>query len=89
MVTERLTEEELAARLEEVLDRVNCGGRFEIERDGEVFAEFAPPTAKPGITAKELIARVGNLEMPGEGFADALEEIQANQGIAEIIEWPD
>ena len=44
---------------------------------------------QPGITASELIAKVGNLEMPGDGFADALEAVQAEQGLAEMPEWPD
>jgi hypothetical protein len=43
----------------------------------------------PGITASELIAAVGNLEMPGGGFADALEAVQASQPLAEMPEWPD
>jgi hypothetical protein len=37
----------------------------------------------------ELIARIGNLKMPGDGFADDLEAIQAEQGVVEFPEWPD
>lgn len=89
MVTERLTEEELAARLSGVLDRGSRGERFQIERDGEVFAEIGPPPAMRGMTWAEFIAKVGDLQMPGDGFADDLEEIQSNQGKAEVTEWPD
>ena len=43
---------------------------------------------RPGITARELIAQVGNLKFPGGGFADALEAAQAAQPPAEMPEWP-
>ena len=85
----KLTVEEFAARLDEVLNRVSAGERFAIHRDGESIAILAPPIAKLGITARELIAQVGNLEMPGDGFADDLEAIQAAQGYPEFPEWPD
>ena len=48
-----------------------------------------PDLEQPGITASELIAKVGNLKFPGDGFADALEAVQAKQGLAETTEWPD
>lgn len=44
---------------------------------------------QPGITASELLANVGNLEMPGDGFADDLEAVLAEQGLAEMPDWPD
>jgi hypothetical protein len=43
----------------------------------------------PGITIAELIAAVGNLEMPGDAFADALEAVQAAQPLAETPKLPD
>ncbi len=45
-----------------------------------------PPSERvpPGITVAELIAAVGNLELPGDGFADALEAVQAAQPLAEM-----
>ena len=50
-----------------------------------------PPSERvpPGITIEELLATVGNLKMPGSGFADALEAVQAAQPLAEMPEWPD
>ena len=50
------------------------------------MGEADPP---PGITVSELIARVGDLKMPSGGFADNLEAVQAEQGLAETTEWPD
>jgi antitoxin (DNA-binding transcriptional repressor) of toxin-antitoxin stability system len=89
MVTERSTEEELATRLPEALDRVSRGERFQIESDGATFARIVPYVVKPGTTWAEFIANVGDLQTLGEGFADDLEAVQASQGIAEIPEWPD
>lgn len=50
-----------------------------------------PPSERvpPGITIEELIAAVGNLELPGGGFADALEAVQAAQPLTEMPDWPD
>lgn len=48
-----------------------------------------PKMVQPGITWSEFIARVGDLKMPGDGFADDLEAVQAEQGIAEMPKWPD
>lgn len=88
MVAKRISETELATNLPEFLERVRVGDRFEIERDGEVFAEVIPSATKPGITARELIARVGNLKFPGNGFGDDLEAVQSAQPLAEVPEWP-
>jgi antitoxin (DNA-binding transcriptional repressor) of toxin-antitoxin stability system len=82
MVAKRVSESELATSLPEFLERARTGERFAIERDGEIIAEVIPSASKPGITARELIARVGNLKFPGEGFGDDLEAIQAEQGFA-------
>jgi prevent-host-death family protein len=85
-----ITATELSKHLSDVLNRVKYRGeRFVVQRNGETIATLAPASEKPGITAKELVARIGNLHMPGDGFADDLEAIQAEQGIAELTEWPD
>ena len=55
------------------------------ESPGIGEAEFE----QPGTTASELIAKVGNLKFPGDGFADDLESVQAKQGLADTTEWPD
>lgn len=56
--------------------------------------EHAPGVAPwertpPGITVSELIARVGDLKVPDDGYADNLEGVQASQPLAEMPEWPD
>jgi antitoxin (DNA-binding transcriptional repressor) of toxin-antitoxin stability system len=85
-----ITATQLAKSLSDVLNRVKYRGeRFVIQRNGETIAVVAPADPRPGITIGELIARVGDLEMPGGGFADNLEAVQAEQGLAEITEWPD
>lgn len=77
-----ITATELSRRLSDVLNRVKYRGeRFIIERNGEVVATLAPVGGPPGITVDEFIAQVGDLRMPGDGFADDLEAIQAAQGM--------
>jgi len=74
----------------DVLSRVRCGGeRFAVQRNGETIATNEILISQPGITVSEFIARVGDLEMPGNASADDLEAIQAAQGNAEMPEWPD
>lgn len=84
-----VTEADLAARLTDVLDRVHGGERFVVKRDGQVMAVLHPPHPQPGITPEELVARIGDLPMPGDGFADDLEAIQAAQRPATLPQWPD
>ena len=79
----------LARHLSEVLDQVQKRGeRFVIQRNGEAVAMISPVATKPGITARELIAQVGNLKFPGNGFGDDLEAVQSAQLPAETHEWP-
>lgn len=88
-MTAKITVEELATDLVAILDRVeHKGERITIVRDGQSIADLVPRGCPPGITARELVERVGNLALPGEGFADDLEAIQANQGVADVPEWP-
>lgn len=89
MVADTLTVADLEIRLKEVLERVRHGEQIAVACDGKVIATINPPFAKPGITWSEFVAKVGDLKMPGDGFADDLESIQAAQGIAEIAKWPD
>ena len=80
---------ELSKRLSDILNRVKYRGeRFVIQRNGEAVALIFPVSAKPGITAIELIAQAGNLKFPGGGFGDDLEAVQSAQPLAEIHEWP-
>ncbi len=84
-----LTEAELEVGLREALERVRGGERVVIKRDGEPIATLVPTTPPRGVTLREIIDRVGDLKMPGDGFADDLEAIHAAQGRARIPEWPD
>ena len=85
-----ITATQLAKSLSDVLNRVRYRGeRFIVQRNGETIATIIPAQDRPGTTWAEFRARVGDLEMPGDGFADDLEAIQAAQGNAEMPEWPD
>ncbi len=88
MVT-RITATELARNLSDILNRVHYRGEeFIVERGGEAIADIGPAALPRGITAQELVSRLGDLALPGEGFADELEAIQAEQPKAEAPEWP-
>lgn len=84
----RLTVQELAKALSNVLERVREGESFRIERNGETLAYLVPGRVAPGVTLREAIAKVGDLKMPGEGFADDLEAIQLSQPKASVAQWP-
>ncbi len=83
----RITAAELAANLSDILDRVYGGEEFVVERAGEVVAHLRPAREARGITARELVDRIGNLPMPGDGFADDLEAVQAEQPKATAPPW--
>jgi len=85
----KLSPAELIDRLPDVLDRVQAGERFTIERGSRVVAVLASPTPPNGITGRELEERIGDLMMPGDGFADDVEAFQAAQRPAVMPEWPD
>ena len=89
MVTEMLTVADLERSVNDVLERVRRGEHISTERDGEVIAIIEPVRTKPGITARELVAQVGNLKFPGDGFGDDLEAVQSAQPLAKMPEWPD
>jgi antitoxin (DNA-binding transcriptional repressor) of toxin-antitoxin stability system len=79
----------LARHLPEVLNRVKeRREHFVIQRNGEAVAIIQPVPAKPGITARELIAQVGNLKFPADDFGDDLEAVQSAQPPAEMPKWP-
>lgn len=83
-----ITATELARTLSEILNRVRYRGeRFVIERNGEAIASIGPAGTVPGITLRELAARLGDLPLPDDRFADDLEVIQASQPPAEFTVW--
>jgi antitoxin (DNA-binding transcriptional repressor) of toxin-antitoxin stability system len=75
----KLNESELETDLRDVLDQVRGGARVVVERDGTAIAMIVPPPAEVprGITGRELAARLGDLRMPGDGFADDIESARA------------
>ena len=76
----KITATELSRTLSDILSRVRYRGeRFLIERNGEPVATLSPATPMSTISLGELLARLGDLSLPGEGFADDLETIQAGQ----------
>ena len=88
-MSNNITATELARSLSDILNRVRYRGEsFIIERAGEPVAALTPPGSKRGCTLADLVARLGDLEIPGEGFADDLEAIQSSQTIEETVKWP-
>ena len=84
-----ITATELARSLQEVLDRVHDQGeRFLIERNGKPVATLAPAWPMPGITLRDLIVSLGNISLPGRGFAQDLEALQASQPQLSAPLWP-
>lgn len=94
-MTSTTDEADLAGALATILARVRRGERFEIEWGGRVVAVLAPPgppaptEAPTGITGRELAARLGDLRMPGDGFADDGEAARAGLLPVRPPEWPD
>ena len=75
-----ITVADLAGSLAEVLGRVHDQReRFISERDGEPLATLAPVRTPSSITLREVVALVGDLAPPGEGFTEDLEAVQAAQ----------
>lgn len=84
-----ITPDELAERLPEILERARVNGdRFVVVQHGRPIAVLGPPNP-PAISIADLIAEVGDLEMPGDGFADDLEAAQASQQPPKAPDWPD
>lgn len=85
-----ITATELSRALSDVLNRVKYKGeRFIVQRNGETIATIEPAAKPCDVTLDDIIAKVGDLYVPGDGFADDLEAVQAEQGLAEFPEWPD
>ena len=71
---------ELAKHLSDVLNRVHYRReQFVIERNGDPVASLGPVPSPIGLSIRELTERLGSLILPGDGFADDLEAVQAAQ----------
>lgn len=76
----------MAAEINSVkCDPTHAAGQF----DESSLAACEPRPVQSGTTWSESVAKVDDLKMPGDGFADDLEAIQAEQGLAEMPEWPE
>ena len=86
----RVTATELARNLSDILNRIRYQGEeFVVERGGEPIADLGPVAQHSrGIMVSELVSRLGDLAIPGEGFADDLAAVQEEQPRAEVREWP-
>lgn len=85
----KISATELARGLSDVLNRVKYRGeRFVVIRNGEPIAKIEPTHDKRWMTLEELSERFANVQIPDDGFADDLEEIQHSQQAAEFPDWP-
>ena len=83
----RITATELARSLSDILNRIQYRGeRFVVERNGKPIATINPSLTS-AITWSELLDRLGDLALPGEGFADDLEKIQSAQPTVGRPKW--
>ena len=85
----KLTVEDFAARLDEILDRVTAGERFAIEEDGEVVATIGPPAEKRMVTLRQLAEALAKLPPLDDDFAADVEQARSILRPTEIPEWPD
>lgn len=88
-MTTTITATQLSKNLADVLNRVRYRGeRFTVARNGEPIATLGPSEAPKGITLRELAARIGDLPLPDEGFADDVEAMRASLASAGPPAWP-
>jgi hypothetical protein len=87
-----ISESELAASLTHVLRHVqNEKERYVVEHQGKPMVVIGPAVGEPKVprvSLQEVAEKLKGIEMPGGGFADDLEEIQANQQNVELRNWP-
>lgn len=75
-----VTLSEFAARSEEILRDVIANREpVNIAEHGQVVAVLQPPPAERFKTWGEIVAEIGHLRSPGDGFADDLEAIRNEQ----------
>lgn len=84
----RLTTEDLARQLPDILQRVRQHGeRFlVVEANGHELA-FLGPAPVRGITGRDLAKRLEGLDWPDDEFANDLEKAQMAQTLADPSSW--
>lgn len=87
----RITATQLARSLSDILNRVDYRGeRFEIQRNGKTVAILQPTPPPPeGPTLREILASIERGPRLDPEFLDELEEINRNQPLPQVREWPD
>lgn len=84
-----VTVTELSKNLSNILNRVHYRGeRFTVARNGEPIAVLGPTTQPPRITLRELAARMGDVPLPDDGFADDVEAMRQALRTEEPPAWP-
>ena len=58
MVTERLSEADLASRSSEIVEGIRTDKRFLVELRGTIIGEIIPISEKPGISLRDLAAEL-------------------------------
>ena len=84
----KITATNLARSLSDILSRVRYRGEsFLVERGGEPVATIRPVGPSLGVTGRDLASRLRGISMPGDGFADDLEAVQASQPRVGLPSW--
>lgn len=84
----KVTATELARNLSDILNRVEYRGeRVVVERNGKAIARLEPSESANQPTVRDFLETIERLPHLGPDFADALEEIIANQSKSEPPEW--
>ncbi len=84
-----ITSTVLTRSMSDILNRVYYKGeRFLVKRGGKAVATLSPIQPARPIPRAELIAKIGHLKLPGDGYADDLGKVQEEQPDEEEIRWP-
>lgn len=84
-----VTATELSKNLSDILNRVRYRGeRFTVARNGEPIAVLGPTAELARITLRELAARMGDVPLPDDGFADDVEAMRQALRTKEPPAWP-
>jgi hypothetical protein len=89
MVTERLSEADLASRSSEIVESIRTGKRFLVELRGRIIGEIIPISEKPGITLRDLAAEFLYLPPFDDDFGADVRAARMFVTPPEPLEWSD
>ena len=89
MVTERLSEADLASRSSEIVEGIRTGKRFLVELRGTIIGEIIPISEKPGIALRDLAAEFLYLPPLDDDFGADVRLGRMFLEPPEPPEWPD